>query len=142
MMPRIALAAAAVVVAFSSIPAGWVMHADRKNLCQFATPPDWKAAAITPSFVSSPDGKSDIVVSGAQGATLDDAKGVMEKQYPPEKVFEDTASRLWYEYTINGKKSWYAGVATKAAVCGAQMSFKDQAAADILKQVVNTLGAK
>jgi hypothetical protein len=137
---RILLASA--LLAIAAIPTGWVLHADRKNLCQFATPPDWKADANTASFVASPDGKSNIVVTGAAGATLEFAKGIMEGQYPPEKVLEDTSSRLWYAYSTSGRSNWYVGVATRAGVCGATLSYKDPAAEPVLKQIANTVGAK
>jgi hypothetical protein len=119
-----------------------LVHTDRKQICQFATPPDWKADELTHSFWSSPDGKTTAVVSSAPDMSLDDAKGVMEGNFKPEKIFEDTGSRLWYSYTNAGKPAWYVGVATKAGVCGATLSFKDSAAEPILKQIANSVGAK
>jgi len=129
--------------ALSAIPTGWSVHTDRTAVCQFATPPDWKSDPITHSVWSSPSGKSTVVISAAQGQTLVDAKGVMEGNFPPEKTFEDSTSRLWYEYTSGGRSAnWYVGVAVKAGVCGATLSFKDAGDEPVMKQIANTVGAK
>jgi hypothetical protein len=130
------------LAAGGEIPAGWSVHSDRKQICQFATPPDWTSDALTHAVWTSPDGKSSAVISGAAGLTLQDAKGVMEGNYAPDKVFEDTAGRLWYQYNTGGSTNWYVGVAVKGGVCGATLSFKDAAGEAVQKQIANTVGAR
>jgi hypothetical protein len=146
-MKRLATAAvlafASAVLAANS-PSGWNVHTDRKELCQFATPPDWVADSLTHHIWSSPDNKNSIVVSAAPGLALADAKKVVEGTFPPTKVIQETPSKLWYEY--HGVKpnttNWYVGVEPKAnLVCGAQMSF-DPAAEPIMRQMAGTLAAK
>lgn len=140
----LAMLALSSAVLAASVPHGWATHTDRKDVCQFATPVDWTADTLTHHMWSSPDNKDTIVVSGAPDMELADAKKVVESTFPPEKVIEENATKLWYAYRSvkPNTTNWYYGVEPKASlVCGAQLSF-DPTAEPLMKQVVATISAK
>jgi hypothetical protein len=135
------VAALALGVATVASAAGQtvVSHA---QTCRMTVPAGWKANRLVKSVVHSPDQSMSAVISTSpSGTDLAFAKKVMEQNYPPIHVLEDSPGRLVYEYqTPGGKLGLYAGVAgPHGDVCGSQITFpKGQEA--LARQIAASVG--
>jgi len=104
---------------------GWQKVMARKGVCVISVPSDWKVDPILKGTASANDNSASAVISRADGvSTLAEVKPVMEGNFKPTKTFEDTAQRLWYQYSIGAQTAWYVGVPVKGGICGAQITFK------------------
>jgi hypothetical protein len=125
------------------VPSGWKVVKDRQGACQLAVPADWSADKLMPSFVQSPDGKSNAVPHGLRaGQTFPDAMALAKQVTPPSKIIEESAKRVWYTYqgagTPGGGTDWYVGVAG-STICTAQISFKSPVTEDTAKKIALSL---
>jgi hypothetical protein len=114
---------------------GWQVVKDRKGKCTISVPSDWKSDGLS---LASPDGSVDAVVSGNINFTaLADVKPTIQSMLVPTKTFQDSAARLWYQYTAAGTATrWYVGVPIPGGgVCGAQISYKRAADEAVAKKI-------
>src|ERR1700722_2788431 len=125
----------------ATTPAGWKVLIDKTKNCQISVPGDWVVDTTSPSVAYSPDKKANVFMHGTnQGQSLDDAKSVMQAQYPPIKVMEDSKSRLFYSYKSpnsadDNLDNYYVGIPVKGNVCGAQVTFKIASLEPVAKQI-------
>lgn len=147
MVPFFAAAILASAAIAATTPSGWKVLADKTKNCQISVPPDWVVSSYSPSSADSPDKKASLTMHGTnQGQTLDDAKSVMEVQFPPIKVIEDSKSRLFYSYKSPNSPdgtadNYYVGIPVKGNVCGAQVTFKNASLEPVAKQIAESLSA-
>jgi len=128
--------------AAQTVPAGWKVINDSKKLCQVAVPADWTPDAIFKSMAISPDQKSNVVVHGLPAGT--DYKTVVEnakKLFPPVKIFEESATRIWFQKAPPSGKTvtdWYFAI-RGAQACNAEIVFGGAVTEDTAKKIVGTL---
>ena len=109
---RISCAAllAAGAASAQTVPAGWQVVKDNKNLCQIAVPADWTPDKLVKSFATSPDKKANAVIHAlAPNANYAQSMATAKQMMIPIKVFEDTPLRTWFAIARgNGKPgtSW------------------------------------
>jgi hypothetical protein len=131
----------------ATTPAGWKVLVDKTKNCQISDPGDWVVDTTSPSVAYSPDKKANVFMHGTnQGQSLDDVKPVMQAQYPPIKVMEDSKSRLFYSYKSprspdGNPDNYYVGIPVKGNVCGAQITFKNASLEPVAKQIAESLAA-
>lgn len=108
-----------------------------KGTCQVTVPSDWKQNSMLKSMASAPGKAVTVVVTSSEGFTaLADVKPIIQSSLVPVKTIEDTSQRLWYQYKGDGKGiGWYVGVPGKGVICGAQISFKNAAQADLARKI-------
>ncbi len=120
---------------------GWQRVVARKGGCVMYVPADWKVDPVVKAAAGLADRSASAVISLADSvSTLAAVKPVMESNFKPDKTFEDSAQRLWYEYRLNARINFYVGVPVKGGVCGAQISFKPEKEA-IGKKIAASVGA-
>jgi hypothetical protein len=134
---------AAVAASEQTVPAGWQVVKDNKNLCQIAVPADWTPDKLVKSFVSSPDKKASAVIHPlAPNANYAQSMATAKQLMIPIKMFEDTPLRTWFAIArANGKPgtSWY--VATGGSqICTAQIDFDDPAFEATAKKIGDSVG--
>lgn len=128
----------------AATPAGWQLFSDKAGRCTISAPADWKAPFIKTS-VESPDKNFSVIISSSDATpSLTEAKLLAQRMMPPVKIFEDTASRLWYQYEGNEGTGthWYVAVQAKDAVCLAQLTYKSERDWAVLKSVATSLSAR
>jgi cytoskeletal protein RodZ len=142
---RISCAAmlAAGAASAQTVPAGWQVVKDNKNLCQLAVPADWTPDKLAKSFVTAADKKANAVIHAlAPNANYAQSMATAKQLMIPVKMFEDTAQRTWFSVARgNGKpgSSWY--VATGGSqICTAQIDFDDPAFEATAKKIVDSIG--
>ena len=109
----------------SAALAGWQKVVARKGGCIMYVPADWKVDSLVKGSAGLDDNSVSAVVSFTDGmSTLAEVKPVMQGMFKPTKTFEDSAQRLWYQYTNAGRTGYYVGLPVKGGICGAQISFK------------------
>jgi hypothetical protein len=141
MVPLFGLAATQLGAA---TPAGWQQVSDKAGRCTISVPGDWKAPFIKTS-VESPDKNFGVIVSSSDlTPSLAEAKPLAEGVMKPVKIFEDSASRLWYQYEGNSGTGthWYVAVQAKGAVCVADLNYKSDRDLTTLKTVATSLTAR
>ena len=132
---------ATIAVADASAEAGWKKVVARKGGCAMYVPADWKVDALLKGSAGLDDQSASAVVSLADGvSSLTEVKPVMEGNFKPTKTFEDSPRRLFYQYGVGGRLSFYVGVPVKGGICGAQISFKPGKEA-IANKIAASVGA-
>jgi hypothetical protein len=134
-----------LLVAVSSaqtVPAGWKVIKDKKQLCQIAVPSDWIQDKIMTSMVNAPDNKANIVMSPKPAdATFKDISDMAKSMFKPAKSFDSSANRIWFEEAATpGHKgsAWYAVINT-SPVCEVQVEFQNPAFEADAKKIVESL---
>lgn len=128
--------------AAAGVPNGWQQFSDKAGRCSIAVPGDWKGLIKT--VPQSPDGNSQAIISSSDLTTsLAQLKPIATQMMKPVKVFEDSASRYWYQFEGNEGTGthWYVAVPAKGAVCLAQIIFKSDGDEATLKTVAKSLTA-
>jgi hypothetical protein len=125
-----------------TVPAGWKTVTDMQKLCQIAVPSDWTPDSLIKSFVVSGDKKSNVVVHGLKAGTdYKDMVATAKQLFPPVKVFEETATKIWFEKAPPAAKTtttWYFAVGG-SQVCNAEITFDGAAMQDTAKKIVASL---
>lgn len=130
------------VNAVAAAPSGWQQVSDKAGRCSIAVPGDWKGLIKTAP--QSADKNSQAIISSSDMTTsLAQLKPIASQMMKPVKVFEDTASRYWYQFEGNEGTGthWYVAVPAKGAVCLAQIIFKSGGDEATLKTVARSLAA-
>lgn|ERR1035438_7358547 len=129
--------------AAQTVPAGWKVVTDNQKLCQIAVPADWTPDTLVKSFQMSPDKKSNAVVHALRAGT--DFKSMVntaKQLFPPVKVFEESATKVWYEKAPSSTKpnetDWYFAIGG-SQVCNAEVTFEGAAMQDTAKKIVASL---
>ncbi|HEX3945301.1 MAG TPA: hypothetical protein VHW69_14550 [Rhizomicrobium sp.] len=128
----------------AATPAGWQQVSDKAGRCTISVPGDWKAPFIKTS-VESPDKNFSVIISSSDATpSLAEAKPLAQRMMPPVKTFQDSATRLWYQYEGNQGTGthWYVAVQAQGVVCLAQLTYKSECDLAALKSVATSLSAR
>src|ERR1019366_6967301 len=82
-----------------TVPTGWKVVRDSKSACQIAVPPEWAPWADNTGAAVFRDSTTAIaVVTSQPGQTFKPLTEPQKKSFgiPTEKMFENTAKRLFY----------------------------------------------
>lgn len=126
--------------AVAAAPNGWQQVSDKGGRCSIAVPGDWKGLIKTAP--QSANQKSRAIISSSDPTTsLAQLKPIASQMMKPVRVFEDSASRYWYQFEGNEGTGthWYVAVPAKGAVCLAQIIFKSAGDEATLKIVAKSL---
>lgn len=127
-------------VAVAAPPNAWQHVFDKGGRCSIAVPGDWKGLIKTAP--ESADRNSQAIISSSDLTTsLAQLKPIATQMMKPVKVFEDSASRYWYQFEGNEGTGthWYVAVPAKGAVCLEQIVFKSEGDEATLKTVAKSL---
>jgi hypothetical protein len=134
-------------VSAQTIPEGWKVVKDSKNMCQIAVPPEW---------VLLEDGSGAAVFQGSTTAiaVVTSQPGQIFKPLPEslqkvldirkEKMFENSVKRLFYQDKTSKRSSdpnaYSASVPGKAGTCSCHVTFLPTISADMAKKIALSLG--
>ena len=137
----LALAGAAANAGAAAPEAGWQRVAALKGHCEMYVPGDWKADELIKSSVHSADHSMSAVVSSNQAfSATAELKPVIQRMFPPSKTFEDSAHRLWYQYTNAGSgNNWYVAVPGAGGSCTMQVTYKSAAEEAVARKIALSL---
>jgi hypothetical protein len=139
------LVASTVLVA--AAPDGWKVLVDRTKTCQISVPADWVVDKFSPSSAGAPDKQASMTMHATPNQTLAKAKTTFEMLYPPKKVIEDSASRVWCAYKADSvavdspEVNWYVAIPVKTSVCAVQIDFKNPSMESMMKQLAESMSA-
>ena len=130
-----------------TIPEGWKVVKDSKDMCQIAVPPEW---------VLLEDGSGAAVFQGSTTAiaVVTSQPGQIFKPLPEslqkvldirkEKMFENSVKRLFYQDKTSTRSSdpnaYSASVPGKAGTCSCHVTFLPSVSADMAKKIALSLG--
>ena len=130
-----------------TIPAGWKVVKDSKDMCQIAVPPEW---------VLLEDGSGTAVVQDFRTAiaAVTSQPGQIFKPLPEslqkvlairkEKIFENSVKRLFYQDKASKSSSdptgYSASVPGKAGTCSCHVTFLPSVSADTVRKIALSLG--
>jgi hypothetical protein len=146
-MKALAIAAGVALVGVTAnVPAaapeaGWQRVPALKGHCEMYVPSDWKVDELIKSSLHSADNSASAVISSSAAfSNLADLKAGIERIYPPSKTFEDSAHRLWFQYTNAGAgNNWYVAVPAPGGSCTMQVSYKNAATEAVAKKIALSL---
>ena len=130
-----------------TIPEGWKVVKDSKDMCQIAVPPEW---------VLLEDGSGAAVFQGSTTAiaVVTSQPGQIFKALPEslqkvldirkEKMFENSVKRLFYQDKTSKSSSdpnaYSASVPGRAGTCSCHVTFLPSVSADVVKKIALSLG--
>jgi hypothetical protein len=137
----LALATAAASAPAAAPEAGWQRVAALKGHCEMYVPADWKADEYIKSSLHSADNSASAVISSSQAfSSMAELKPGIERMFPPTKAFEDSAQRLWYQYTNAGTgTNWYVAVPAPGGSCTMQITYKNASSEAVAKKIALSL---
>jgi hypothetical protein len=130
-----------------SVPAGWNLVKDSKGDCQLAVPADWNPFGDAAGAAVFHDPSTAIaVVTSQQGQVYKPLTEVQLKTIgvPKDKVFENSAARLFYQDRTATKaddsNAYSAMTAGKGGACSCHLVFGSAIAQDVARKIVLSLG--
>jgi hypothetical protein len=137
----VALVGVATHVPAAAPEAGWQRVPALKGHCEMYVPGDWKTDEYIKSSLHSADNSASAVISSSQAfSSMAELKPGIERMFPPSKTFEDTAQRLWYQYTNAGAgTNWYIAVPGPGGSCTMQITYKSASSEAIAKKIALSL---
>jgi hypothetical protein len=144
LLPSIAVLSAALLA--DSIPSGWIVLKDRKNICQIGAPGDFKPDG---TFVGLGRGPGDtvevqILSSPSPVKPLNEA---VAKAMGIDKLIENTEKRLFYAnkpLKINDGRTttaWTVKVPREGGNCFATITVVAGGSEDLVKKIAATIGS-
>ena len=135
------------MVSAQTVPAGWKVVKDSKGLCQIAVPAEWTSFGDNTGAAIFRDSTTAIaVVTSQPGQEFKPLPASLVKslEIAKEKLFENTAQRLFYQdKTSKGGEdpnAYSASVPAKGGTCSCHLVFVPDIPADTAKKIVMTLG--
>jgi hypothetical protein len=145
-VPALILLSAASATA-QTVPSGWKLIRDTKAACQIAVPPDWSPFSEASGAAIFHDPSTAIaVVTSQPGQAFKPLTPAMLKMLgiPKEKVFENSAVRLFYQdRTSEGPEDEHAFTASapgNGGTCSCRVVFLPKIPVDTARKIVLSLG--
>ncbi|HYX68721.1 MAG TPA: hypothetical protein VE825_06285 [Terriglobales bacterium] len=128
--------------AASTSPA-WRQVQDKDGLCQWSIPADWAPiVAGENTLVQFGKGRAAASLHHNSMKSWEEFKDRIKLQYQPGKVLEDSADRLWFQYTKGpGGLHYYVARPAGAAACAAQLDITDRSDQKSLGPVVQRIAS-
>jgi len=130
-----------------TIPAGWKVVKDSKDMCQIAVPPEWVLLEEGSGAAVFQGSTTAIAVVTSQPAQIfkplpEALQKVLEIR--KEKLFENSVKRLFYQDKTSTRSSdpnaYSASVPGKAGTCSCHVTFLPSISADMAKKIALSLG--
>ncbi len=145
-VPALVLLCAASALA-QTVPSGWKLIRDPKAACQIAVPPDWSPFSEAGGAAIFHDPSTAIaVVTSQPGQVFKPLTPAMLKMLgvPKEKVFENSAARLFYQdKTSAGPEDEHAFTAAapgNGGTCSCRVVFLPSIGVETARKIVLSLG--
>lgn len=128
--------------AAAAAPAWRQVH-DKDGLCQWNIPADWSdIVAGEDTLVEFGKGRAAASLHHNSMKDWGRFKENIKLQYRPGKILEDSADRLWFQYSKGpGGLHYYVARPAGAAACAAQLDITDRADQKTLGPVVERIAA-
>jgi hypothetical protein len=130
-----------------TVPAGWTVVKDSKHACQIAVPPEWVPWADHTGAAVFRDSTTAIaVVTSQPGQTFEPLTERQKRSFgiPIEKMFENTAKRLFYQDRTSGHpedpNAYSASVPANGGTCSCRVVFLPSIPQETAKKIVLSLG--
>ena len=130
-----------------TVPAGWQVVKDPKNICQIAVPADWKLYGSTNSAAIFEDSSTAMAVVTSQP---DQAYRALPEtivrvlNIPKDKMFENSTKRIFYQdKTSSGPQdsnSYSFSVPGKSGTCSGHLTFLPSITEDVARKIALSLG--
>ena len=130
-----------------TIPAGWKVVKESKDMCQIAVPPEWVLLEDGSGAAVFQGSTTAIAVVTSQPAQSfkplpESLQKVLEIR--KEKMFENSVKRLFYQDKTSKSSSdpnaYSASVPGKAGTCSCHVTFLPSVSAEIVKKIALSLG--
>ena len=121
----------------------WRQVQDKDGLCQWSLPADWSdIVAGEDTLVQFGKGRAAASLHHNSMKDWEQFKENIKLQYRPGKILEDSADRLWFQYSKGpGGLHYYVARPAGAAACAAQLDITDRADQKTLGPVVQRIAA-
>ena len=126
----------------SSAPS-WRQVQDKDGLCQWSLPGDWAPiVAGEDTLVQFGKGRAAASLHHNAMKGWEQFKDNIKLQYRPGRILEDSAERLWFQYSKGpGGLHYYVARPAGAAACAAQIDITDRADQKALGPVVERIAS-
>jgi hypothetical protein len=134
-------------VSAQTIPEGWKVVKDSKDLCQIAVPPQWVLLEDVSGAAVFQGSTTAIAVVTSQPAQIfkplpESLRKVLDIR--KEEMFENSVKRLFYQDKTSTRSSdpnaYSASVPGKAGTCSCHVTFLPSISADMAKKIALSLG--
>jgi hypothetical protein len=134
-------------VSAQTVPAGWTVVRDSKGVCQLGVPPEWEPFSDGTGAAVWHDPTTAIAVVTSQPGQF--FKPFTDAQLkilgiPKEKVFENTAKRLFYQdktsRNAEDSNAYSAMVPGKGGTCSGHVVIAPSIAEEIARKILLSLG--
>ncbi|MCU1232066.1 MAG: hypothetical protein JWP63_33 [Candidatus Solibacter sp.] len=130
-----------------SVPAGWKIVKDAKSVCQIAIPPEWDSWKDSSGAAVFKDPSTAIaVVTNQPGQIFKSLTDTMVRMLgiPKDKLFENTAKRLFYQDRTSGgveePNAYSASAPADGSTCSCRIAFLPSIDKETAKKIVLSLG--
>lgn len=105
--------------------------------CEMTVPANWTIDKWDSNNADAPDRSIRTGIDSPRPhVTLAQIKPIVQQNRPPEKTFEDSPQRLWYQSERDSYGIyWYVGVPRSGGVCSGTIIFKKASDAALAKQI-------
>jgi hypothetical protein len=131
-----------------TVPAGWNVLKDPKDLCQITVPPDWTALTESKGAAVFRDTTTAIAVvtsQPGQGFKPLPASLLKVLDIRKESIFENTAKRVFYQEKISKNadypNAYSASVPGKSGTCSCHVTFLPSVSAEVARKIALSLNA-
>ena len=129
-----------------TVPAGWKVIKDAKGTCQIAVPPDWVPFGDNTGAAQFHDSTTAIaVVTSQPGQEFKPLSAGLVKSIgiPKEKMFENTATRIFYQdrvsHSPDDTSAFSASVPAKGGMCSCHVVVLPSIPEDTAKKIALSL---
>lgn len=129
-----------------TVPAGWKVIKDAKSTCQIAVPPEWVPFGENNGAAMLHDSTTAIaVVTSQPGQEFKPLSAMMVKSIgiPKEKLFENTATRLFYQDRTSRNpeetSAFSSSIPTKGGTCSCHVVVLPSVTEDVAKKIALSL---
>ena len=130
-----------------TLPAGWKVVKDAKSACQIGIPPEWDSWKDSAGAAVFKDPSMAIaVVTNQPGQKFEALTPAMVRMLgiAKEKLFENTAKRLFYQDRTSGggeqPNAYSASVPVEGGTCSCRIVFLPAVEKETVKKIVLSLG--
>jgi hypothetical protein len=124
-----------------SVPAGWKIVKESGGKCQVSVPPEWVVAPGNPGYASAKKQLDGSVVVTIGYDTLQPMPESLQKAFKVDKMFENTAKRVFYSDHLDKITNYNVSVPGKAGfTCTSQVTFSEATKDDIAKAIALSVG--
>ena len=124
-----------------SVPAGWKTVKESDGKCEVSVPPEWTVAPGNPGYASAKKQLDGSVVVTIGYDTLQPMPESVQKAFKVDKMFENTAKRVFYSDHLDKITNYNVSVPGKAGfTCTSQVTFSEATKEDIAKAIALSVG--